>query len=347
MEALSETCRAAFEGASVLLTGAGGSLGAALALRLAELGLKRLFLLERSERALYDLTQRLSKYPGTEVLPVLGSVTDPRLLARLFVEGQVDIVLHTAAYKHLPILEANPLMGLENNFGGTQCLVQQAARAGVPRLLNLSTDKAVRPVSVLGASKRLAELAVADQAQRDEGRCFASLRLGNVWGSSGSVVPLFRRQIAAGGPVTVTHPLAERYFLPPDRATTLALEAAAGAGPGQVLMPDMGPPQRITAVAERLMEEAERRVPMRFIGLRPGEKLRESLTWGAAVRETDLPGLFLCDGPPPHRASVPEALRRLREARLAGCNARARALVADWCGPGEQPQPQSPARERR
>lgn len=347
MERLSETCRAAYEGASVLLTGAGGSLGAALALRLAGLGLKRLILLERSEWALYDLTQRLSKCPGTEVLPVLGSVTDPRLLARLFAESQVDIVLHTAAYKHLPILEANPLAGLENNFGGTHCLVQQAARAGVPRLLNLSTDKAVRPVSVLGASKWLAELAVADQAKRDGGLCYASLRLGNVWGSSGSVVPLFRRQIAAGGPVTVTHLLAERYFLPPDRATTLALEAAVGAGPGQVLVPDMGPPQRITAVAERLMAEAGRRVPMRFIGLRPGEKLRESLTWGAAVRETELPGLFLCEEPPPHRASLPEALRRLREARLAGCNARARALAADWCGTGEQIQPECPARERR
>lgn len=347
MEALSETCRAVFEGASVLLTGAGGSLGAALALRLAGLGLKRLFLLERSERALYDLTQRLSKYPGTEVLPVLGSVTDPRLLARLFAESQVDIVLHAAAYKHLPLLEANPLAGLENNFGGTLCLVQQAERAAVPRLLHLSTDKAVRPVSVLGASKRLAELAVADQAQRDGARCYASLRLGNVWGSSGSVVPLLRRQIAAGGPVTVTHPLAERYFLAPDRTTTLALEAAAGAGPGQVLVPEIGPPQRITAVAERLMAEAGRRVPLRFIGLRPGERLRESLTWGAAVRETELPGLFVCDEPPPHREGLAEALRRLREARLAGCNTRARALAADWCGTGGQPQPQSPARERR
>lgn len=347
MERLSETCRTTFEDASVLLTGAGGSLGAALALRLAGLGLKRLILLERSELALYNLTQRLSKCPGTEVLPVLGSVTDPRLLARLFVVGQVDIVLHTAAYKHLPLLEANPLIGLENNFGGTQCLVEQAARAGVPRLLHLSTDKAVRPVSVLGASKRLAELAVANQAQRDEGRCFASLRLGNVWGSSGSVVPLFRRQIAAGGPVTVTHPLAERYFLAPERATTLALEAAAGAGPGKVLVPDMGPPQCITAVAERLMAEAGRRVPMRFIGLRPGEKLRESLTWGAAVRETELPGLFLSDMPPPHREGLAEALRRLREARLAGCNARARALVADWCGTVEQTQPECSARERR
>ena len=227
--------------AVVCVTGAGGTIGSELCRQILALSPARLILLERSESALYAIDQELRSLLSTcvELDPGMGSATDPQLLQRLFAEERVELVFHAAAYKHVPLVEVNPLAGLANNVGSTVQICRAAVSTGVRQVVLISTDKAVRPTNVMGASKRLAELVV--QAFASEGRStrFSMVRFGNVLGSSGSVVPLFRRQIAAGGPITLTHPEIIRYFMIPE-AASLVLQSSLARG-GDLFLLDMGP----------------------------------------------------------------------------------------------------------
>lgn len=246
------------KGKTVLVTGAGGSIGSALCHRIAAMNPKLLVLFELGEYALYRIDQELT----CERLAVLGDAKDARRLAQM---PKPDVVFHTAAYKHVPMLEGiNAEEGFNNNVFGTQSVMQ--AFQDADRIVLLSTDKAVNPISVLGRSKKAAE-----SCARGYGRTIA--RLGNILESSGSVIPKFREQIAAGGPVTVTHPDATRYFIHMDSAVDFLLDCALRE-PGTYLAP-MGQPWRIVDVARQLI--AGRDIKIEFIGLRPGEKLHEEL----------------------------------------------------------------------
>ncbi|QNI50237.1 polysaccharide biosynthesis family protein [Synechococcus sp. RS9915] len=250
--------------AVVCVTGAGGSIGSELCRQILQQAPKALILLESSEPSLYaveqELRQKLS--PSVTLLPVLGSAADPALVQWLFADHGVQTVFHAAAYKHVPLVEANPLAGLINNVGSTRVVCKAAVESGVRKLVLISTDKAVRPTNVMGASKRLAELVVQASAlellesANDLGKSstrLAMVRFGNVLGSSGSVVPLFRRQIAAGGPITLTHPDIIRYFMTIPEAAQLVLQAATLAKGGDVFMLDMGEPVRIKDLAEQMV----------------------------------------------------------------------------------------------
>ena len=279
--------------AVVCVTGAGGSIGSELCRQILRLSPKSLVLLERSEPALYAIHQELQQRLPAELslVPVLGNAADAALVQRCFSEQGVNVVFHAAAYKHVPLVEANPLAGLANNVQSTRVVCQAAERCGVSQVVLISTDKAVRPTNVMGATKRVAELVVqgfAKQASRQAASSrFAMVRFGNVLGSSGSVVPLFRQQIAAGGPITLTHPEIIRFFMTIPEAAQLVLQASALADGGDLFLLDMGEPVRIIDLARQMVRLSGLRVrdahhpdgdiEIRCTGLRPGEKLYEEL----------------------------------------------------------------------
>ncbi|MDF1726175.1 MAG: polysaccharide biosynthesis protein [Sulfitobacter sp.] len=312
-------------------------------------GPKRIVLLDHNEFALYEIERRLrdpALLSGVEVQAVLGSVGDPRLVARSLARWSVDTVIHAAAYKHVPLVETNPMVGMVNNVLGTQTLAEQALRAGVGRFLLLSTDKAVRPANVMGASKRLAEQIICTLARRPGPCRFATVRFGNVWGSSGSVVPLFAEQIAAGGPLTVTHPHSARYFLSIEQATMLVLEAGALANRGEIFVPDMGKPQLIEDIARRMMADAGAdRLPLVYSGLRPGEKLQEELSLSQRYSDTAHPALRQTHDPVLTGRQTSTLLRHLREALLADSEEALHHLIATWVeGPATAEPPQEALR---
>ncbi len=283
-------------GASVCVTGAGGSIGSELCRQILALKPQRLVLLERSEPSLYAIHQELTGLlpDGVVVVPVLGCATNSSLVQRCFNEQGVDVVFHAAAYKHVPLVESNPLAGLANNVMSTRVVCEAARRCGSRKLVLISTDKAVRPTNVMGASKRLAELVV--QAQPPGPTRFAMVRFGNVLGSSGSVLPLFRRQIAAGGPVTLTHPEIIRYFMTIPEAALLVLQASVLAEGGDLLLLEMGEPVRIKDLAEQMVRlsglslrdaaNPTGDIEILCTGLRPGEKLYEELLIDAESQPT-------------------------------------------------------------
>ena len=313
-------------GASVCVSGAGGSIGSELCRQILRLMPKRLLLLERSEPSLYAIHQELSGVlpAGVELVPVLGSAADGALVERCFAEHGVDVVFHAAAYKHVPLVEANPLAGLANNVLSTKVVCDAARRCGAAQVVLISTDKAVRPTNVMGASKRVAELVVQAQAQElaaaalEQGHRpatrLAMVRFGNVLGSSGSVVPLFRKQIAAGGPITLTHPEIIRYFMTIPEASQLVLQAATLAEGGDVFLLDMGEPVRIKALAEQMVrlsglslrDAANPGGDIEIVctGLRPGEKLYEELLIDAESEATAHPLIYRAR----ERAVPPEEL---------------------------------------
>jgi FlaA1/EpsC-like NDP-sugar epimerase len=311
-------------GACVCVTGAGGSIGSELCRQILRLQPRRLVLLERSEPSLYAIHQELQGLlpAGVALEPVLGSAADAALVERLFRQQGVTVVFHAAAYKHVPLVEANPLAGLANNVLSTRVVCRAACAAGVNEVVLISTDKAVRPTNVMGASKRVAELVVQAQAQelaaralergRQPGTRLAMVRFGNVLGSSGSVVPLFRRQIADGGPITLTHPEIIRYFMTIPEAAQLVLQAAVLAKGGDVFLLDMGEPVRIKDLAEQMVRLSglslrDARNPGGDIeivctGLRPGEKLYEELLIDAESEPTEHPLIYRA-----HERAVPPA----------------------------------------
>ena len=305
-------------GQVVLVSGAGGSIGAELCRQILALRPRRLVLLERSEPSLYAIDQELRRSlpAGVELVAVLGSVADRELVGRVLQEQAVQVVFHAAAYKHVPLVQANPLAGLANNVLGTLVLARAAARSGVASFTLISTDKAVRPTNVMGASKRAAELviqALAQELAADPIR-LAMVRFGNVLGSSGSVVPLFREQIANGGPITLTHPEIIRYFMTIPEAAQLVLQAAVLARGGDLFLLDMGDPVRILDLAKQMVrlsglslrdaQHPHGDIEIVCTGLRPGEKLYEELLIDAETEPTAHPLIYRAT----ERAIPPEQL---------------------------------------
>ena len=291
-------------GQVVLVSGAGGSIGAELCRQILALRPRRLVLLERSEPSLYAIDQELRRSLPTDVelVAVLGSAADSKLASRVLQEQAVQVVFHAAAYKHVPLVQANPLAGLANNVLGTLVLARAAARSGVASFTLISTDKAVRPTNVMGASKRAAELVIQALAQELPATRLAMVRFGNVLGSSGSVVPLFREQIAKGGPITLTHPEIIRFFMTIPEAAQLVLQAAVLARGGDLFLLDMGEPVRILDLAKQMVrlsglslrdgQHPQGDIEIICTGLRPGEKLYEELLIDAESEPTSHPLIY-------------------------------------------------------
>ncbi len=268
-------------GRSVMVTGAGGSIGSELCRQIAAFGPRTLLLFERYENSLFAVTNELQdRWPGLDVRAMVGDVGDPDRLRAVFAASAPHIVFHAAAHKHVPLMELSPGEAVKNNVFGTQQLVEAACRSGAERFVLISTDKAVNPTSVMGVSKRIAEMIVEAKQQTSTTAC-ASVRFGNVLGSNGSVVPRFLDQIKAGGPVTVTHPDMRRYFMLIPEAVQLVMHAAALAEGGEVFVLDMGEQMKVLEMARTLIRLSgfvpDEEIPIVFTGLRPGEKLYEEL----------------------------------------------------------------------
>ena len=271
-------------GRTVLITGGAGSIGSELARQTAKFGARRIVLVEKAESPLYFVTHELTRsYPGVEVAAAIADVTHRARVAEIFREHRPDVVFHAAAYKHVPLMEAHVSEAVRNNVLGTLCIAEAAVQHAAERFVLISSDKAVRPSSVMGATKRIAERMILGLPHLRSARTeFRAVRFGNVLGSDGSVVPLFKRQIAAGGPVTVTHPEVTRYFMTIPEAVQLVLQAATlSEAAGMISMLEMGQPVRIVELAENLIRlsgmQPYTEMPIVFTGLRPGEKLHEEL----------------------------------------------------------------------
>jgi FlaA1/EpsC-like NDP-sugar epimerase len=304
----------AVAGRQVMVTGAGGYIGSALAMALAAAGPARLVLLDSSEHNLFKVQQRLEaaccRIPHEAVL---GSVTDADLLNRLFSRIRPSIVYHAAALKHVPPLEFNPLAAVHNNSLGTYTLAQAALRHGVSALVLVSTDKAVNPHSIMGASKRLAELTMA--ALSGPPCRMNTVRLGNVIGSTGSVIPIFREQIARRGPVTVTDPEVTRYFMSLAEAVQAILAAGMTECEGRILLPALGEPESIADLARFLIaagaDSSANEIPLQFIGLRPGEKIKEDLIFSTETRDGFTGQLEVIRTPSPASADLHARMAQL------------------------------------
>ena len=287
----------------VMVTGAGGSIGSELCRQIIQHQPKKLVLLEQNEFALYSIEQELRQTPrvGKEfrLFPILGSVCDRKRIERVCARFQVETIYHAAAYKHVPLVEYNPFEALRNNVFGTMNAALAAVDAGVDTFVLISTDKAVRPTNVMGATKRIAELVLQALHDQGVGTRFCMVRFGNVLGSSGSVVPLFRKQIQQGGPVTLTHAEVTRYFMSIPEAAQLVIQAGAMGEGGDLFVLDMGEPVRIIDLArqmihlsglnERNEQYPEGDIEIKVSGLRPGEKLYEELLIGDNVEKTEHP----------------------------------------------------------
>jgi len=310
-----ELLTAQVSGKVVMITGAGGSIGAELTRQLLRLEPKTLVLFDLSEAALYEIAieilelqrRRQREAEGgsgsdTTIVQILGSVLDRKLVHRTIEELGVQVIYHAAAYKHVPIVEANPFTGLQNNTFGTLIVAEAAKELAVERLVLVSSDKAVRPTNIMGASKRIAELILQALAQEHPATIFTMVRFGNVLDSSGSVVRLFRSQIKAGGPVTVTHPEVIRYFMSIPEAAQLVIQAGAMATGGDVFVLEMGTPVKIDDLARTMIrlsglevrdeDHPEGDIAIEYIGLRRGEKLYEELLIGENTTGTSHPRIF-------------------------------------------------------
>lgn len=268
-------------GKAVLITGAGGSIGAELCRQVAVFEPRTLLLLGHGENSIFDIyNELLRSYPELHCTPIIADIQDESRMESVFAHNDIDVVFHAAAHKHVPLMEANPLEAIKNNVVGTRNVALMAHRYGVERFVMISTDKAVNPTSVMGATKRIAEMLVQSLAMESE-TIFTAVRFGNVLGSRGSVIPFFKQQIEAGGPVTVTHPDMVRYFMTIPEAVQLVIQAGGFAEGGEVFILDMGKPVRIVDLARDLIRlsglEPERDIEIQFAGIRPGEKLYEEL----------------------------------------------------------------------
>lgn len=332
-------------GKVVLVTGAGGSIGSELCRQILAERPRQLLLLDHGEFNLYSIHQELqglcaSRKYGVELVPLLGSVINPVRLREIFHAYRPHTVYHAAAYKHVPMVESNPAEGIANNVFGTLNVAQAAVENGVAHFILISTDKAVRPTNVMGASKRMAELVLQALAARSGAQaqtCFGMVRFGNVLGSSGSVVPLFRRQLAAGGPLTVTHAEVTRYFMTIPEAAQLVLQAGAMAQGGEVFVLDMGEPVRIMDLARRMVElsgmsvrdDANRAgdIAIAITGLRPGEKLYEELLIGDNPTPTAHPRIMKAHESYLAWPELEQQLETLRRAAGAGDVAQIKAVL--------------------
>ncbi len=292
-----ELIGAALSGKRVLVTGGGGSIGRELCRQIARWNPSSLVLLGHGENSIFEATLELQEdFPGVPIRPVIADIRNRERMQSVFANFRPQVVVHTAAHKHVPLMEANVEEAVTNNVVGTRNVVQVSVASGTERLVMISTDKAVRPANVYGATKRFAEMIVLEAAQRT-GLAFSVVRFGNVLGSRGSVVPLFKRQIAHGGPITITHPDMKRYFLTIPEAVHLVLQAASMGQGGELFLLNMGQQIRILDLAEDLIRlsglEPGKDIEIVFTGIRPGEKLSEDL-WevGAQYEPTTHPDIF-------------------------------------------------------
>ncbi len=288
------------EGKRVLVTGAGGSIGRELCRQIARRNPAELVLLGHGENSIFEILLELqSNYPSLKLIPVIADIRNAQRLDSVFTMHQPQIVFHAAAHKHVPLMEANPVEAITNNVIGTRNLVQAALDHNIERFVLISTDKAVRPSSIYGATKRLAEMIVLDAARQHQ-RAFTVVRFGNVLGSRGSIIPIFKNQIANGGPVTITHPDMVRFFMTIPEAVYLVLQASSMQKGGEVFVLNMGQPVRILDLAEDLIKlsglEPNKDIEITFTGIRPGEKLAEEL-WdeGTPLMQTSHPDIFRLD----------------------------------------------------
>lgn len=302
----------------VLVTGAGGSIGSELCRQLLRFSPRELVLVDQAEGALWAIHRELEALDtGVEVVPAIADVCDATRIRRLVRGHQPTLVFHAAAHKHVPMMETNPGEAVKNNVVGTRTVVDACADLGVGRFVLVSTDKAVNPTSVMGATKRIAERYVQHRAN-ELGRAFVSVRFGNVLGSTGSVVPVFEQQIADGGPVKVTDPEMRRYFMTIPEASQLVVQAGAIGAGGEVFVLDMGEPVRIVDLARDLIRltglEPDVDIPIEFTGVRPGEKLFEELALGSEHTDrTTHPSIFVSAATDPEWATIDDDLARLAE----------------------------------
>jgi FlaA1/EpsC-like NDP-sugar epimerase len=322
-------------GKTVLVTGAGGSIGSELCRQIVTLAPGRLHLLDHSEFALYTIRQELgTRFPDIPIDAHLGSVCNAELVERILRDGAVDTIYHAAAYKHVPLVESNIVEGLRNNVVGAQVIATQAAKHGVETCVLISSDKAVRPTNVMGASKRIAELIFQAAAARHDSRTtFCMVRFGNVLGSSGSVIPLFQRQIARGGPLTITHPDVSRYFMLIPEAAQLVIQAGAMAKGGDVFVLDMGEPVRIVDLARTLIalsgltektpQHTGGDIEIRYVGLFPGEKLHEELLTDGVVFPSEHPRIMRMK----ENALRPAVLDTFITCLMMACETHERAMI--------------------
>jgi FlaA1/EpsC-like NDP-sugar epimerase len=303
---------------TVMVTGAGGSIGAELARQVAHFGVGTLLLVERAEFALFDIDRELRQsWPKLSLVPLVADICDQPRMQSIFAGHRPSVVIHAAAHKHVPMMEINPAEAVKNNILATRLLGELAGAHDTDAFIQISTDKAVRPTSIMGASKRIAELAVQALDPRFTTR-FVSVRFGNVLGSAGSVVPIFREQILSGGPVTVTHPDMVRYFMTISEAAQLVLQAGAMGAGGEIFVLDMGEPVRILDMAKDMISlfglKPYEDIDIVFSGMRPGEKLFEELQIdGERISKTKHPKIFIGRINTYPESEVDEALARLRE----------------------------------
>jgi FlaA1/EpsC-like NDP-sugar epimerase len=314
---------------AVLVTGAGGSIGSELCRQIMLNSPSKLILFERSEFALYKIEMELVRlYPNQQIVSVLGDVLDQERFEKIINKHRIQTVYHAAAYKHVPMVESNADAGVFNNVFGTLSAANAAIAQGVENFVLISTDKAVRPTNVMGASKRLAELILQDLSSRAGNTRFCMVRFGNVLGSSGSVIPLFKEQIREGGPVTVTHPEMTRFFMTIPEAAQLVLQAGSMGKGGDVFVLDMGEPVKVVELARRMIELSgfsvknsatdEGDIEISFVGLRPGEKLYEELLIGQNVTWTKHPRIMRAEEQGLEPKFLSEKLTLLNSACHAG-----------------------------
>ena len=320
-------------GKRIMVTGAGGSIGSEMVRQLNGFGPAEILLVERCEFALYEIHREMrSKSKSVRFVPVVADIADSARMGEVFAKYRPQVVVHAAAYKHVPLMEANEVEAIRNNTLGTRKLADLAGQSGVEVFVLISTDKAVNPTSVMGASKRLAEIAMQNLCARHVGTRFVAVRFGNVLGSTGSVIPLFREQIRKGGPITVTHPDMQRYFMTIPEASQLVLQAASMGRGGEIFVLDMGQPVKIVDLARDMIRlsglEPDVDIHIEFTGLRPGEKMFEELHNDSEnVERTRHPMIYIGKIPGDAVYSVESGLARFAELCQAGNAAGIRQLI--------------------
>ncbi|WP_420861684.1 polysaccharide biosynthesis protein [Algirhabdus cladophorae] len=342
-----------YENEHILVTGAGGSIGSEICRQIIHSRPKRLVMFDISEFALYQVERELRPLAedfGIELSAVLGSVREARVVERVLKTHEIGVILHAAAYKHVPIVEQNQMVGLSNNVLGTATLARAARAAGVKRFLLISSDKAVRPTNIMGASKRMAEQVIQDMADKSADGVFSMVRFGNVLGSSGSVIPLFQDQISRGGPVTLTHPDVTRYFMTIDEAVHLVLQSGAIARGGEVFVLDMGEPIKIRNLAEKVIAASgyslrnrnnpDGDIEIKVTGLRDGEKLHEELLIDEGVLTTSHKKIFSAREGKLSEIEVAAMLKDLQDA-VDTDSLEGAVAVAHRCVEGFGPKPKS------
>ena len=331
----------------VLVTGAGGSIGSELCRQVARFGPGRLVLVERFENALFEIHRELTAaFPHVPIEPRIADVCDARRMSQIFESCKPELVFHAAAHKHVPMMEWNSGEAVKNNVGGTRVVGELADRFGVERFVLISTDKAVNPTSVMGATKRVAEIYIQALSQRSSTR-FVTVRFGNVLGSAGSVIPIFQQQIARGGPVRVTHPEMRRYFMTIPEASQLVMQAGAMGQGGEIFILDMGEPVRIVDLARDLITLSGLRpgedIDIEITGVRPGEKLFEELSTDAEhADKTKHPKVFIGRIKPHDWDATLAGVQALIEAAEVGVVERVRAVLGEIVPEYREARPPAP-----